>query len=307
VSRADVLLVTAADERYAGPAALALISAARSTALPVRCALLLDEVSKATARRIDAAFARACVALDVFDLSPASLGSLPGVDPRNRTAFAPLFLSRVVGALPERVLWIDADTLTVAPIDDLLSLGLDGCAVAAVQDAAVPFASSPSGVHGWRRLGVLPSAGYFNSGLMLIDTKLWIEQHIEERALELVRASPEETAFHDQSPLNAVVAGDWTPLAPHWNARPRNKYTIGLGGWIVSRGGLRRPPPACVVHWAGHPKPWDPRHPPSPDRTRYLRAWSEWLTEFPLTVSALHAQWYVGRARRLLTRNERPS
>jgi lipopolysaccharide biosynthesis glycosyltransferase len=302
VSRAGVLLVTAADERYAGPAALALISAARSTALPVRCALLADGISTVTAGRIDAAFARAGIGLDVLDLAGAGLDSVPVVEPWGRTAFARLFLSRVVGSLPDRVLWLDADTLTVASIDELLPASLEGCAVGAVQDVAIPFVSSPSGVPGWRRLGLPPSAGYFNSGVMLIDVEQWCAHRIEERTLELVRDFPEEAVFPDQSPLNAVFAGRWFPLESRWNARPRNTYSAGLGGWVLSRGGFRRSAPASVLHWAGHPKPWDPRHPPSPDRKRYLRAWREWLPDFSLSVSVPNAMWYARRVRMSLGR-----
>jgi lipopolysaccharide biosynthesis glycosyltransferase len=297
VASSGVVLVAAADEAFSGPAALALISAARSTSLPVVCVLLADEISESTSRRVHAAFARAGIAVDILGLPNNILESLPTGGRISRATYGRLLLSRVAGDA-ERVLWLDADTLTVASIDQLLSMDLEGAPVGAVQDRGIPFVSSPFGVRAWRRRGIPPGVGYFNAGVMLIDVEQWSAQRVEERAIELLRGSPADWSV-DQWALNAVLAGRWLPLEERWNARALARTALGRGRWLVYRDGVQRRP-AAILHYAGYLKPWDPRHPPSPDRRTYLRAWKRWLPNFPLTVSSLNLSWYARRARRVI-------
>jgi lipopolysaccharide biosynthesis glycosyltransferase len=297
VTAADVALVTAADEAFAAPASLALISAARSTTLPVRPVLLADGVAGSTSARLRAAFARAGVVGDIVQVQGDALDALPRHGRISRATYARLFVSTIV-ADAKRVLWLDADTLTVEPIDELVSAELEGQAVGAVRDVGVPFVSSPLGVP-WRRLGIPPGVGSFNAGVMLIDVEQWSAQRVGERAVELLRESP-ELSLMDQAALNEVLAGRWLPLDERWNARAHVKPALGRGGWLLSRGGLRPLRPAAILHWVGHLKPWDPRHPPSPDRRTYLQAWRRWLPDFPLDVSTLHLSWYARRARRVI-------
>ena len=249
MSSNETLLVAAADDAYAGPASLALISAARSTTLPVRCAILADDISESTGERVRAAFAHAEVAFELADLPRDAFEGLPAHRPLHRATYARLHLSRI--GTTRRMLWLDADTVTVDSIDELLSADFQGCVAACVQDVAVPFVSSPLGVRGWRRLEIPPSLGYFNAGVMLIDVEQWTAQRIGERALDLARGFPEEAVLADQGPLNAVLAHHWLPLDARWNTRTRLGYALGAGAWVVSRGGVRRRESAAILHFGG--------------------------------------------------------
>jgi lipopolysaccharide biosynthesis glycosyltransferase len=281
VSVRETLLLAAADERYAGPASLALLSAAAFTAQPVGCALLADGLTPATAERVRAAFARADVPLQLVELEDELFASLPGHVRLSRTTYARLLLSRIETPA-ERILWLDADTLTVAPLDELLSVDLNGAPVAAAQDVVVPFVSSPYGVNAWLRLGLLPATGFFQAGVMLIDVAQWREQQIEERTLEFARTAPDETTHADQGPLNAILAGNWMPLEVKWNARARMHWSFAVGRWVVSRFGIHRRQEAAIIHFFGARKPWHRDHPPTPDRRRYRRAWRRWVPDFEL-------------------------
>jgi len=284
VSSHETLLVAAADEAYAGPASLALLSAAQFTTLPVRCALLADNLTSATTKRVQAAFARANIALQLVELPDDLFGGLYGIPGISRTTYARLFLSRIEPAA-ERLLWLDADTLTVASIDELLSIDLRGAPVAAAQDIVVPFVSSPYGVNAWQRLGIPPGTGLFQAGVMLIDLAKWREQQIEARTLEFVRTAPDETTLADQGPLNAILAGNWLPLEPKWNLRARTRLSFAFGGWFVSRAGIHRPQVVSILHFAGGRKPWRRDHPPTPDRATYRRAWRRLIPEFSLPAA----------------------
>ncbi len=292
------VLLTACDEAFAGPASLALISAARATSRPVHCVLLADGIAADTLARVHAAFASAGVGLEVVSVPAEKFDGFFVREVWSRTTLARLFLSSVAPHIRGRVLYLDADTLTVAPLDGLLDADLAGCAFGAVADPCIPFVSSPAGVLGWRRLGLSPALRYFNAGLLLIDTDRWRAVGIEERCLDLLRDFPEEALFPDQGALNAVAAGRWLPLDPRrWNVFVPAAYTIGLRGWELSRDGVRRVEKAAVYHYAGTRKPWHRDYPPSPARDRYLAAWERWTPAFHRAEPRSRLAWHAGRLR----------
>jgi len=279
----ETLLVAAADEAYAGPASLALLSAAEFTTHPVRCAILVDSLTPATTARVEASFARAGVPLQLVGLEAESFSALPAHERISRTAYGRLYLSRIE-TTAEQILWLDGDTLTVAPIDELLSVDLNGAAVAATQDVVVPFVSSRYGVSAWRSLGLLPATGFLQSGVMLIDLARWREQEIEARTLEFARNAHDESTLAEQGPLNAILAGNWMPIEPRWNARAKMDWSFAAGRWIVSRWGIRRQQDVAILHFFGARKPWRSDHAPTPDRRTYRRAWRRLLPDFPLPM-----------------------
>ena len=281
MSSRETLLVAAADEAYAGPASLALLSAAEFTTRPISCVILADSITPVTTERVAAAFAHAGVPLQLVELEAESFAALPAHERISRTAYGRLYLS-LIETTAERILWLDGDTLTVASIDELLSVDLNGAAVAATQDVVVPFVSSPYGVTAWRRLGLLPATGFLQSGVMLIDIARWREQQIEARTLDFARNAHDESTLAEQGPLNAILAGNWMPLEPRWNARARMDRSIAIGRWIVSRWGIQRRQNTVILHFFGARKPWHRDHPPSPDRRTYRRAWRRLLPDFPL-------------------------
>ena len=150
-----------------------------------------------------------------------------------------------------RVLWLDADTLTVEPIDELLAADLAGTAGRRGAGGRDSFVSSLFGVPGVR-FDIPPGVGYFNAGVLLIDVAEWAAQRVETRALGLLRDAPTEITLADQGALNVTLAGSWLPLDSRWNARAHVKPALGRGGWLASKGGVRQLRPASILHWAGY-------------------------------------------------------
>ena len=265
------VLVSAADAAYALPAALALLSAATSSPGRPPCLLLGVGLSAAAITAVERAFDRAGVSLTVRP-APALPDdpSLPAGLPT--AACARLALPAVAGDLAARSLYLDADTLTTAPVDELLATSLGGFAFAAVPDSAIVSVSQPRlGVKEWERLGISADAPFFNSGVLLVDNQLWHDERIGERAFERLREG--ETAAWEQGALNAAAPGRWLALDARWNAQVRNAFELTLGGWSLAKGGLRPPPAPGILHFTGRIKPWQAAYPPNAARADYLRAW----------------------------------
>jgi lipopolysaccharide biosynthesis glycosyltransferase len=289
----STVLVSAADDAYALPAALALLSAATSSPGRPPCLLLGVGLSGATAAAVERAFDRAGVVLTVRP-APAlpDVASLPAGLPT--AACARLALPEVAGDLAERCLYLDADTLTTAPVDALLATSLGGVPFAAVPDSAIPSVSyARLGVKGWQRLGIHPDAPFFNTGVLLVDNRRWQEERIGARTFEQLRAG--ETAAWEQGALNAAAPGRWLALDARWNHQVRNSFELALAGRSLTKSGLRPPAPPGILHFTGRSKPWQAAYPPNPARAAYLRAWRRHLAGSDEPRTRGRAAWVTAR------------
>lgn len=287
------VLVSAADDLYALPAAVALLSAATASPSRPPCLLLDAGLAAGTLAAVERAFERAGVAFTRRPAPPLPDGGLGLPAGLPLAACARLSLAAVAGDLALRSLYLDADTLTTVSVDLLLATELDGLPFAAVADPAIPSVAHRLGVRGWERLGIRPDAPFFNSGVLLVDNRRWQEAHIGELAFERLREG--ETAAWEQGALNAAAPGLWLALDARWNVPVRNACELPLGRWSLTKRGLRPVSPAGILHFTGRSKPWQRGYPPNPARTAYLRAWRRLLPEEALPPAHGPIAWAAAR------------
>jgi lipopolysaccharide biosynthesis glycosyltransferase len=164
-----------------------------------------------------------------------------------------LLLAEVLPDDLERVVYVDADTLMRDSLAELMTVDLDGCAVAAVREAASPWAAGPLGPD-WRTLGIEPDAPYFNAGVLVIDLVRWRAEGVGPVCLEILRG--QQLRWGDQDALNTVFTGRWKELSRKWNLQSVDADGTGLawGLWSddVENASLR----PRIVHFTGREKPW---------------------------------------------------
>lgn len=179
------------------------------------------------------------VAFDRIPLSPESFAGFH----RHRTGsllpYARLRLPSLLDA--ERVLYLDSDLFVGRDIGELWETDLNECLVAAARDPLVrvlandwPWPADPQ---------VDLQAPYFNTGVLLMDLRGWRRERIEDRALEELRAAPQQFRFWDQTVLNPLLRG-----RVHWLPDFWNRFF-----WQADRAGfddLR-----CILHFAAW-TPW---------------------------------------------------
>ena len=156
-----------------------------------------------------------------------------------------------------KVIWLDADVLVMRDIRELWAQDLDGKAVLAAQDMAIPYVSCPLGLGEWRALGSTADTPHFNSGVLLIDLNVWRKEAIGPKSIRYLRSRRRSIALYDQEALNAVLLGRWGVIDPRWNV------IVSIGGrWFQGRSHL---PPEVhrrtiedpwILHFAGDRKPW---------------------------------------------------
>jgi lipopolysaccharide biosynthesis glycosyltransferase len=161
-------------------------------------------------------------------------------------AYARLLIDRYLPADVEKVLTIDSDGIVLGDIAELWRLAPRRSCLMAVRDSFVRTLSDDTSEFIQRGCN-MPDAPYFNSGLMLIDTRRWRDLGVAQRCFELASRHPGKAVIGDNSLLNAVLAGDWEPLPLRWNCNTRH---LAIHSYPSIRGHVHAPlrwPTPCGI------------------------------------------------------------
>ena len=239
------------DDRYWAPAyatmrSICLVSRRRAD---IVFHLMHMGLSADHRRLIEAITAEYGVTLAFYDLDAQPellerVRALPPVRHRHLN-FSPmvyirLFLTDIVPADVDRLIYIDSDMMVRVAIEELFELDLEGHPIAAVMD---PYGTGFQTGRDFRAKRYYDTTElFFNAGLMVIDTK-------RLAALDVIGTvrrtlTPEEftSVYYDQDILNIALRNNWRVLEPMWN--------------------LQNPTPSHealapnVVHYTGTNKPW---------------------------------------------------
>ena len=206
-------------------------------------------------------------------------------------AYARFWVEDYFGTDVDRVLYLDVDTVVVAPLDELLTIEMGQNVVAGV---SIPGATNPE------YLKYPVEYGYFNSGVLLINLRQWREIGAREIVLGYCREHAHEGGTMDQDALNQRFHDQrleldrvWNVISPfYWSAARRHGTEFAevdeAEAARVRRG-------ARVIHFNGVSKPWDymSTHPERGAYARYL-AKTEWRGTPPTGRS------FMNRIKRLL-------
>jgi lipopolysaccharide biosynthesis glycosyltransferase len=174
-----------------------------------------------------------------------------------------LLLGRLLPEVVERVLYLDGDTIVRGSLAPLFELRLDDFVLAAVPHRYFHLPGRCPNDYS-SRLGLTKSAPYLNSGVLLVNLKMWRDLGIEAQSLDYVRSHlsvAEKLEFPDQDTLNTVLLGKWLPLDARYNYWA---WTVEPESFLHPSGTAARGNDApVIVHYAGSRKPWHggSRHP----------------------------------------------
>ena len=257
-------LVLSADDAYAQPLAVTVYSALvhLTPGWTVDLYVIDGGISEANRTRIARVVEAAPPSTTLRWLTPDSnqVHNLPVLDDRMSTsAYLRLCLPDLLPDTCERVLYLDSDVLVTSSLTPLWTEPFDGTALCAVQDYYTPYVSSTRGLDYYRELDLAPHTPYFNSGVMAINLAHWREHSVGVAALQHIEAYQDRVIFQDQGGLNAVVAGNWTPLDPAWNLfvtpdRLKDVPPSEVQETLTARPQLFQT--AHIYHFAGGVKPW---------------------------------------------------
>jgi lipopolysaccharide biosynthesis glycosyltransferase len=245
VTMTNTSIAIAADETYL-PGLLACLHGLARHAAGAEVVIIDCGLGESSRRAVHETVAGQCRVsfqepqFDVFTL---------GTERYPAAMYCRLFLGRHA-FINRRVLYLDADTIILGSLSELLGTPLRDQPIAAVRDYHTPTISDKDGLPDWQELGLDAGLPFFNSGVLLVDLDRWEGENLERAAVTHARRY-QAISCNDQHALNAAFAGRWHELPPIWNAtrfwfKPERR--AHPHGNILSD--------ARIVHFVGPHKPW---------------------------------------------------
>jgi lipopolysaccharide biosynthesis glycosyltransferase len=132
------------------------------------------------------------------------------------TAYLRLFAPYAVGLDCKKIIYMDVDMLMYDDISNLYHIDIGDNIVGAVQDYQ-GVVSSPYAIKNYKALGIPPETKYFNSGLLVINSKKWIEADIANKVIKCMIDNKGHYDYPDQYGFNVVLLDQWHEISLLWN------------------------------------------------------------------------------------------
>lgn len=126
------------------------------------------------------------------------------------TAYARLFLPNLIDCDVERVLYLDCDVVVKESVRDFYCTPFDGKWVAGVLDTL-------NGAYTKTSVGLLPTDGYLNSGVLLLNLAAWRENDVTNACLDFLLEHGGKVVHHDQGIINGVCNHHKLVVHPRYN------------------------------------------------------------------------------------------
>lgn len=154
--------------------------------------------------------------------------------------YARLLLDRLLPAGTGRAIYLDCDTLVLAPIERLLTWDLEGKTIGAVSDPVRMVNMLGRDIR--HKMGIFESTdAYFNSGVLLIDVERLAAARVPARIEEFRRTGILEKLYFDQDMLNLIFRGDWVELPWRFNVMDPRVAHQSMHPYILHYTGRARP------------------------------------------------------------------
>jgi lipopolysaccharide biosynthesis glycosyltransferase len=145
----------------------------------------------------------------------------------------------------ERIIYLDVDTVCHLDVHDFMGLDLGNHPAGFVAEATIGHTADTL------LNELLPNNHLkpcLNSGVMVVNRKLWMEKRVTEKCMDFLHSKP--VLYHDQSALNYVLSDDWQLLDTRLNF---------ICNWRKNWPFLRDETQlkGKLIHFLDNPKPWD--------------------------------------------------
>lgn len=127
------------------------------------------------------------------------------------STYSRLFLQELFAPYPEvhKLLYLDCDSLVVGNLQDLWNTDISAFLGAACLECM-------SNLHK-RIIGMKKTGNYINAGMMLLNVDRWIEEGIQQVAIDFIRRYKGKTEYVDQGVINGTVSNRFLLVNPRYN------------------------------------------------------------------------------------------
>ncbi|WP_176083554.1 DUF4422 domain-containing protein [Martelella sp. HB161492] len=248
----DVNVVFTIDGKYVAHVATAILSCLQTADDPARLSIFIihdGTVGQADRDRLAALAETYAARLQFIAFDGRDLRWLPQ-SRRCGSAVVNfrLALHRLLPETMDKVIYLDADVVAVAPIEQLWDTDLEGCGIAAAPQSA-------GLLHG-RRLRMPYGTRYFASGVLVVDLAAMRRMDFDLALLEIVRDKGSYMVSHVDDIFNLLYCGNVKMLHLRWNATTKlYEENVQEPSYDEAEARLAASEPS-IVHFSGTVKPW---------------------------------------------------
>lgn len=194
--------------------------------------------------------------ISFYDIDPENISNYPGLRDNyiSRSAYYRMFVAEILPENIEKILYLDGDIIIRKSLLELWNTDLNSYAIGCVMDMLVGKPQI------YNRLRIPYEAGYFNSGMMLINLKYWRENNILAELLQFIKDYPERiSASVDQDVLGYVLRDRKKFLPLKYNVQEgfffKPEYA-SIDYWKYEDQLTEAINDPVILHFTGRSKPW---------------------------------------------------
>jgi lipopolysaccharide biosynthesis glycosyltransferase len=117
----------------------------------------------------------------------------------------------------EKVIYMDVDMIVTDDISRLWHTDMQGRTIAAVTDVRIREFGNSQAVLNYKELGFDAGTRYFNTGILLINPRVWRDGDLTTIVFRCIEENREYANYPDQYGLNVVFANQWLEIDPKWS------------------------------------------------------------------------------------------
>ncbi|MDR1457311.1 MAG: glycosyltransferase family 8 protein [Puniceicoccales bacterium] len=146
-----------------------------------------------------------------------------------------------------RVIYLDCDTIAVGDIFELWNEDLKGRPFGAIEEDG-NFFNEKTKLRRMKEINFPENRHYYNSGVLLVDSKQFEKSQVFERVIEFVKNTNLRLLSPEQDAMNLCLADDeHMALSPKYNFIPFASFSEAC---------LKKVKSPRIIHYAGR-KPWE--------------------------------------------------
>lgn len=206
-----------------------------------------------------------------------------------------LFLPILLPMSVDKVIYLDADTITVKSIDLLWNESLGNYALGGVPD------KESNQVYNKIRLGISGDYKYINAGVLLMNIAFLRDIHFVDLALQYINKNKDSIVYHDQDVVNALLYDKVKVISYQWDMMDCYLYKYPICNPKKKNEVLKYQTSPGILHFAGYFKPWN-KECRNPYRELYTKALERTIWEGfvkkrklqkPLEIIKYHVKSYL--------------
>jgi lipopolysaccharide biosynthesis glycosyltransferase len=147
------------------------------------------------------------------------------------TVYMRVFMPYIIPKEVKKLLYMDVDMIILEDISNLWNTDISDYVLAAVVDCRVTTLDNDwGGVLNYKELGLDGKYPYVNSGLQLMNTQKYRDEHMAERIIAAINDNAKFAKYAEQYALNTILpAIQWLRLDDKWNHFSTEEYVASHG------------------------------------------------------------------------------